>query len=106
MVYEAHAGDDYNLTLYRLQHMYHGQPYAGVDLNPMPESTLSPSQGLRIWPMGNRGMMVNGGLGRSGSGQIFKDEVNGFSSTSDICFMFRLTQMYQTKHRFRCYERV
>jgi hypothetical protein len=27
-----------------------GQPYARVDLNPMPESTLSPSQGLRIWP--------------------------------------------------------
>jgi hypothetical protein len=22
-----------------------------VDLNPMPESTLSPSQGLRIWPL-------------------------------------------------------
>ncbi len=26
--------------------------YPGVDLNPMPESTLSPSQGLRIWPLG------------------------------------------------------
>ncbi len=26
-----------------------GQPYARVDLNPMPESTLSPSQGLWIW---------------------------------------------------------
>jgi hypothetical protein len=25
-----------------------GQPYATVGLNPMPESTLSPSQGLRI----------------------------------------------------------
>ncbi len=30
----------------RLQHMYHGQPYARVDLNPMPESTLFPGQGL------------------------------------------------------------
>jgi hypothetical protein len=28
--------------------MYHGQPYASVDL--MTESTLSRSQGLRIWP--------------------------------------------------------
>jgi hypothetical protein len=41
-----YAGDDYNLTLCpfqsRLQHIYHGQPYARVDLNPMPESTLSP----------------------------------------------------------------
>jgi hypothetical protein len=25
------------------------QPYARVELNPKPESTLSPSQGLRIW---------------------------------------------------------
>jgi hypothetical protein len=29
----------------RLQHIYHGQPYAIVDLNPMPESTLSPPLG-------------------------------------------------------------
>ncbi len=45
-----------NLTLCRLQsrlqHICHGQSYARVDLNPMPESTLSPSQGLRIWPRG------------------------------------------------------
>ncbi len=34
----------------RLQHIYHRQPYARVDLNPMPELTLSPSKGLRIWP--------------------------------------------------------
>jgi hypothetical protein len=44
----------YHLTLSRLQsrlqHIYHGQPNARVDLNPMPESTLSSSQGLRIWP--------------------------------------------------------
>ncbi len=48
-----YTGVDYNLTLCplhsRLQHIYHGQPYARVDLNPMPESTLSPSQGLWIW---------------------------------------------------------
>ncbi len=27
-----------------------GQPYARIDLNLMPESTLSPSKGLWIWP--------------------------------------------------------
>jgi hypothetical protein len=32
----------------RLQHIYYEQPYARVGLNPMPESTLSPSQGLLI----------------------------------------------------------
>ncbi len=51
----SYVGVDYNFTLCplqgRLQHTYHGQPYAKVDLNPMPESTLSPSQGLRIWPL-------------------------------------------------------
>jgi hypothetical protein len=26
-----------------------GKPFASVDLSPLPESTLSPSQGLRIW---------------------------------------------------------
>jgi hypothetical protein len=45
------GGADYNLTLWphqsRPQHLYHGQPYARVELNPMPESTLyPPSQGL------------------------------------------------------------
>ncbi len=38
-----------NLTLCplqsRLQYIYHGQPYAIIDLNPMPESTLSLSSG-------------------------------------------------------------
>jgi hypothetical protein len=46
---EPYAGADYNLTLCRLQSrprritmgMGIGQPYARVDLNPMPESTLS-----------------------------------------------------------------
>jgi hypothetical protein len=43
MVYvevEPYAAVDYNLTIYllqsRLQYMYHRQPYASVDLNPMP----------------------------------------------------------------------
>ncbi len=27
------------------------RPYAGVDYNPMPESTLSPNQELRLWPL-------------------------------------------------------
>jgi hypothetical protein len=43
----SYAGVDYNnLTLCplqsRLQNIYHGQPYARVDLNPMPESTYLP----------------------------------------------------------------
>jgi hypothetical protein len=50
-----YVGVYYNLTLCplqsRLQHIYHGQPNARVDLNPIPESTLSPSQGLWIWPL-------------------------------------------------------
>jgi len=52
-----YAGIDYNLTLRllqsRFQYMYshHGPPYAKVDLKPMPESTLSLSRGLRIWPL-------------------------------------------------------
>jgi hypothetical protein len=41
---EPHAVVDYNLTLSllqsRLQHIYHGQNYARVDSNLMPESTL------------------------------------------------------------------
>ena len=41
---------DCDLTLCRLKHMYYGRPYAKVDLDPMPESTLFPRQGLRIWP--------------------------------------------------------
>ncbi len=47
-----YVGVDYNLTLCplqsRLQYIYHGQPYARVDLDPMPESALSPRQGLWI----------------------------------------------------------
>jgi hypothetical protein len=48
MVYGSlspYAGVDYNLTLCqlqsRLQHIYHGQPFARVDLNPIPESTFT-----------------------------------------------------------------
>jgi hypothetical protein len=33
------------------RHIYHGQPYTRVDLNPMPESTLFPCQGLWIMPL-------------------------------------------------------
>jgi hypothetical protein len=48
-----YAGVDYNLTLCplhsRLKHIYQGQ--SKVDRNPMLESTLSPSQGLWIWPL-------------------------------------------------------
>ncbi len=45
---------DYNIALCRrqsqLQHIYHGRPYDRVSLNSTPESTLSPSPGLRISP--------------------------------------------------------
>jgi hypothetical protein len=41
-----YAGVDYNLTLYRLQsrlqHMYHGQTYAGVDLTLCQSQLYSP----------------------------------------------------------------
>ncbi len=51
---EPYTGVYYYLGLGRLQNrlrpIYHGQPYARVDLNQMPESTLSPSQRLRNWP--------------------------------------------------------
>ncbi len=48
-----YAGVDYITSPYvpSRVHIYHGQPYARVDLNPMPESTLFPSQGLRFWPL-------------------------------------------------------
>jgi hypothetical protein len=50
-----YAGADYNLTLCSLQnrhkHIFHAQPYARVEFNPMPESNLSPCQGLWIWPL-------------------------------------------------------
>jgi hypothetical protein len=45
-----YAGVDYKLTLCRpqsrLQHMYQEQPYARIDLNPLPESTLSPQSAI------------------------------------------------------------
>jgi hypothetical protein len=44
-----YAGGGYNLTLCplqsRIQHIYHGQPYARVDPNPMLESTLALQSG-------------------------------------------------------------
>ena len=51
MIMGPYAGVDYKLTLCPLQHIYHGQPYARVDLNPMPESTLSASQVQSICPL-------------------------------------------------------
>jgi hypothetical protein len=52
MVYGTlYAEVDYNITLCPLKSRLHGQPYARVDLNPVPESTLSPSQELWIWPL-------------------------------------------------------
>jgi hypothetical protein len=54
MVYGTlYAEVDYNITLCPLNDssIYHGQPYARVDLNPVPESILSSCQGLWIWPL-------------------------------------------------------
>ena len=50
------AGIDYNLILCHSRvdsntFAMGGQPYASVDLNPVPESTLSPSQGRLICPL-------------------------------------------------------
>ncbi len=57
-----YAGVGYNFPLCplqsRLQHIYHGQPYARVDLNPMPEQSrlFPPVRGfgfaLRGYPAG------------------------------------------------------
>jgi hypothetical protein len=47
-----YAGVDYNLTLCRLQHMYHGQPYAGVDIKPYARVDFIPQSGnldLALW---------------------------------------------------------
>ncbi len=65
MVYGPYAEVDYNLTLCplqsRLQHIYYGQPYARIELSPMPESTtLSPRQGLWIWPQLRKRQAVRG----------------------------------------------
>jgi hypothetical protein len=54
-----YAGVDYNLTLCplqsRLQHIYHGQQYARVDLNPMPEFTLFPVRDFGFGLLNTRG---------------------------------------------------
>jgi hypothetical protein len=48
----AYAGVDNNLTLYplqsRLQHIYHGQPYARVDFIPLP-GTLDLDSDQTLW---------------------------------------------------------
>jgi hypothetical protein len=50
-----YAGVDCNLTVCplqsRLQQIYHGRPYARVDLNPMQQTTLSPIRdfGFCLW---------------------------------------------------------
>jgi hypothetical protein len=38
-----YAEVDYNITLCRLHHMYYGQPYARVDLNPITVNFISQS---------------------------------------------------------------
>ena len=76
-----YAGVDYNLTLCplqsRLQHIYPGLG------NPMPQSTLSPSQGLRIWPLTSRSLTGRGirktGLLPSPDPKILSMSENGYS---------------------------
>jgi hypothetical protein len=41
----SYTGVDYNLTLCRLQRIYHGQLYARVHLNHMFESNFIPQSG-------------------------------------------------------------
>jgi hypothetical protein len=45
-----YAGGDYSLVLCSLQSRLQRIYRAKVDLKPMPESTLTPSQGLWNWP--------------------------------------------------------
>ncbi len=91
-----YAGVDYNLTLCRfqsrLQHMYsyHGQPYARVDTNPMPESTLSSSQELRIWPQEWKNPLDMGTL------QIDRDSIAGAEETTEMEFMKVFSQGFWT----------
>ncbi len=53
IIWHLFAGESHQVVKFTVpyQHPYHGQPYARVDLNSVPESTLSPSQGLRLWPL-------------------------------------------------------
>jgi hypothetical protein len=46
----------------------HEQHYARVDLNPIPESTLSPSHGLWIWPL----QFILNICGQGGGGSVFR----------------------------------
>ncbi len=52
---QPYAGIDYNLTLCPLQNrlIYHGQPYARVDLNPMPEAIFPTVRdfGFGLWSL-------------------------------------------------------
>ncbi len=62
MVMGPYAGAPLCPRQSRLQHIYHGigQPYARVDLNPMPESTLSPQSGTFDLAPGFRSSHRNG----------------------------------------------
>ncbi len=95
-----YAEVDYNVTLCplqsRLQHIYHGQPY-------MPESTWTLCQSRLYPPDRDFGFGLSwekdGRWGvrrhyarpqpiiQQASEKINKDDVNGFSSISYICFM-------------------
>ncbi len=55
---EPSTGVDYylTLTLCRLQHIYNGKPYAIVDLNLMPGSTLTTQSGTKNLASGKPGL--------------------------------------------------
>jgi hypothetical protein len=81
-----YAKVDFNLPLCRLQHIYHGQPYGRVDRSPMPES-ISPSQGLRIWPLPYIGpplSFVCAGAGRTGLNMEAQQNRKKFKNSNRI----------------------
>ncbi len=80
---------DYNLPSCplqsRLQHIYHGQPYARVDLNPVPESTLSPPVrdfGYSLWCC----KTLSSGSGAMSHRAVYLSAVSPRSASTGNCF--------------------
>jgi hypothetical protein len=98
---EPYAGDDYNLTLCPVSTSEstptHGQPYARVDLNPMPESIVSASQGLWIWPrlLGAAERWGGGGGSLPNNNTCFLLR----SDSNDVCQKFSLKFFIFLAHR-------
>jgi hypothetical protein len=91
------AGVDLTLCLLqsRLQHIYHGQPCARVDLNPMSESTLSPNQGLWIWPFSTEqdSRRISQSTSTSATGKLKIQQMTFIVFSSAILFGFRVSNV-------------